>query len=567
MAVIREWLRRLWDTFRKAPEDAVMEEELRLHFEMVAADLQRRGLTLEEAQRQARLQAGGVAQAMEQRRDQRGLPWLEDLLQDARFGARMLRRAPLVTAVALLTLTLAIGANSAIFSVVNGVLLRPLPYPDPDRIVILGQHTDRGDALDSTTPGNFYDWRAGATAFESMAAFAYTQRIFTWQGNAEPVLGVLSAGSVFEVLGRNPVVGRGFTAAEDVPGAEAVVVLSDRLAGRMFGEAPAVGQRVGINGEPHVVIGVTAPDFGFPDYDAEYWLPTRWDGEFRGNRDQYFLRVVARLGDGVTLEQARAQLNTVMDRIRAAHPRFTQNATAGAVPMKALLVDGVRTRLLTLMGAVVLILLIACANLGNLLLARAATRRRELAVRHALGARPLRLVRQMLTESVLLASVGGIAGLGLGYLLLDVLVTWLPENLPRADGVTLDLTVVSFTAAVSLLAGLAVGLFPALQLAGGAPIDAVREGTRASSRGGRVRTALVVSEVALALMLLAGAGLLVRSFAGLLGVSPGFNTDRLLTFGVSLPAQAYPTPAARVAYFDAAVERERRVTWVRCVEV
>ena len=492
---------------------------------------------------------------------------LSSLGQDVRYAARMLRRAPGFTLVSVATIALAIGANSAIFSVVNGVLLEPLPYADADRIVVLG-HRDidaaAGDAgsLDSTTPGNFYDWQARSTAFESMAGFAYTERVLTWGGNAERVLGALSAGSIFEVLGRGAARGRVFTAAEDGPGAPAVVVLSDRLSRRVFGERSPIGETLGISGVPFTVIGVMPGGFAFPDYDAEYWIPARFDAAFRGNRDQYFLQAVARLAPGTSIEQAEAQVNTVMDAIRRDHPQFTQNAKAGILPMKELLVDGVRARLLTLMGAVVCILLIACANLGNLLLARAATRRRELSVRYALGARPVRLIRQMLTESVLLSALGGAAGLLVGYLSLGALVAWLPPDLPRADAISLDLTVAAFTAGASLAAGLAFGIFPALYLTGRAPMEGVREGTRGSSRTRWVRTSLVVAEMAVALVLLTGAGLLVRSLDKLLSVDPGFRTTQLMTFRMGLGSEMYREPERRVAFFEEALERVSRLPGV-----
>jgi hypothetical protein len=300
-------------------------------------------------------------------------------IQDLRYAARMLRRTPGFTLISVTTMALAIGANTAIFSIVNGVLLKALPFEDPERLVVLGHHTDGGDSLDSTTPGNFYDWQARATAFESMAAFSPTERIFTWEGNAERIRGGMSIGSIFEVLGRRAIDGRAFSAAEDAPGANPVVVFSTTLARRLFGARSPVGATIGINGVAHTIIGVMPADFAFFDYDYEYWIPARFDAGFRTNRDQYFLAGLARLKPGVTVSQARAQLDTVMDGIRREYPQFTQNATAAVVPMKDQLVDDVRTRLLTLMGAVVFILLMACANLGNLLLARASSRRREVA--------------------------------------------------------------------------------------------------------------------------------------------------------------------------------------------
>ena len=485
--------------------------------------------------------------------------------QDLRYAFRLLRRTPGFTFICIATMALAIGANTAIFSVVNGVLLSALPFEDPEQLVVLGHHTDGGEDLDSTTPGNFYDWQARSTAFESMAAFSPTERIFTWDGNAERIRGGMSVGSIFDVLGRPALHGRTFTAAEDAPGAPSVIVLSATLARRLFGDGNAVGRSIGVNGVSFGVIGVMPPDFAFFDYDYEYWLPARFDAEFRNNRDQYFLAGIGRLKPGVTVTQARAQLDTVMDAIRRDYPQFTQNATAAVVPMKDQLVDGVRTRLLTLMGAVVFILLIACANLGNLLLARASTRRREVAVRHALGARPLRLVRQMLTESVLLSVLGGVAGVALGYAMLGLLVAWLSDYLPRANSIRLDSTVLFFTAAVSLISGVAFGLIPALQLASRAPLEVIREGARGSVRSRWVRTTLVVSELALALMLLAGAGLLVRSFTNLLSVPPGFQAGHLLTFTTSVPSATYKTPAERAAFLERAAKEFEALPGVRAV--
>jgi putative ABC transport system permease protein len=479
---------------------------------------------------------------------------LSHVAQDARHTLRMLRRSPGFTAVCVATMALAIGANTAIFSVVNGVLLKALPFHDPGRLVVLGQHNDGGDALNSTTPGNVYDWMRSATAFESLAGFSVTERIVGVNGNAERIRGGMSVGSVFDVLGRGAGEGRTLTAADDEPGAEPVIVLSARLARRLFGEGSAVGATIDVNSIPHTVVGVMPADFAFFDYDYEYWIPARFDAAFRGNRDQYFLLAIARLGEGITMAQARAQLDTVMDAIRREHPIFTQNATAAVMPMKDVLLDGIETRLLVLMGAVVFVLLIACANLGNLLLARAATRRREVAVRHALGARPARLVRQLLTESTLLAALGGAAGLAVGAAMLRVLVARLPEDLPRLKGVELDANVLLFTAGVSLAAGLLFGMVPAVQLAGGAPMEAMRDGARGGSRTRRFRTALVVSELALALMLLVAAGLLARSFGRLLAVPPGFQTERLLTFTVSVPTTTYRTPEMRTAFFTRLVD-------------
>ena len=490
---------------------------------------------------------------------------LASIAQDVRYAARMLRRSPGFTVVCVITMALAIGANTAIYTVINGVLLKSLPYADPERVVVLGHHTNGGESLDSTTPGNLYDWMKGATAFESIAGFSQTERILTWNGNAERIRGMLSVGSIFDVLGRQAASGRTLAVSDDEPGAEPVIVLSAGLARRLFGEADTIGRSLAVNSVPHTVVGVMPPDFAFFDFGDEYWLPARFDLAFRNNRDQYFLAAIARLRPQTTITQAKAQLNTVMDSIRREYPQYTQNATAGVVPMKDLLLDDVETRLMMLMGAVAFVLLIACANLGNLLLARASTRRQEVALRHALGARPGRLVRQLLTESLLLAAIGGVAGLALGAALLRLLLTWLPENLPRLKGVELDGGVLLFTAAISLLSGLVFGAFPAVQLAGGTTIEAIRDTARGSSRSRFVRHTLVASELALALMLLVGAGLLARSFAKLLDVPPGFQTDRLLTFAVSIPTARYETSQQRFSFFQRAAEQVETLPGVRGV--
>lgn len=488
---------------------------------------------------------------------------LSSLTQDVRYALRTLARAPGFTLVCVLTIALAIGANTAIFTVVNGVLLKPLGYPDAGRLVTIGQYTDAQPQLSGTTSGNFYDWLEGTSSFASMAAWGTSARNIAGRASAERVVGIIGTGALFDVLGNRPLLGRTFSTADGESGAEPVLVLSHGLWQRLYGGDPSViGQTLSLAGDPFTIIGVMPADFAFPDPTAEYWIPRRIDAQFRSNRDQYFLMTAARLKDGLSIEQARLDLDTVMDRIRAAHPQATQNARAGVQPMKDMVVDGVRTRLLTLMGAVAFILLIACANLGNLLLARAAGRRREIAIRHALGARPLRIVRQMLTESVVLAIAGGLAGIVLGRLLLDALLVLLPPDLPRAGDVRLDLTVLTFTLAASCVSGLAFGILPALHLAGNDPADAVRNGARGSGRGRAVRSALVVSEVALAVVLLAGAGLLVRSFAALLDVHPGFRAERLLTLRVAITPAAYQDPARRVRYFEDVLARLRTLPGV-----
>lgn len=501
---------------------------------------------------------------------QGGSSMIASLMQDVRYAARLLGRSPGFTLVCVTTIALAVGANTAIFGVVHGVILKALPFDDPDRIVVLGHRTREGgmnspDSVDSTTPGNLHDWTSGATAFESMGGFSPTERIVTVDGGAERIRGGLSVGALFEVLGRTAAEGRTLRASDDDPGAPPVVLLSARLARRLFGSAGAVERPLTINGTPHTVVGVMPADFAFFDYDYEYWVPARFDAAFRVNRDQYFLLGLARLKSGLSHEQAAVQLNTVMDAIRRDWPQFTQNAVAAVLPVKNVLLDGVERRLVVLMGAAVFVLLIACANLGNLLLARATTRQREMAVRHALGAGHARLVRQMLAESVLLSAMGGLAGLGVGAALLQVLVANLPQDLPRLSGVSLDVPVLLFTAAVSLSAGLLFGVVPAWQAARTSPMRALRDGTRVSGSGSYIRSGLVASELALALMLLAGAGLLGRSFVALLQVPAGFATERLLTFAASVPTATYASGAERTAFFERAAAEIAGLPGVRAV--
>jgi putative ABC transport system permease protein len=481
---------------------------------------------------------------------ERTLPMRESLLQDLRYAARLLARTPGFTAVCVLTMAIAIGANTAVFSLVYGVLLKPLPFPESDRLVVLGHLTEGGDDLSTTSPGNVYDWRDRATAFESMAGFAYTQRVIARGDYSERVLGALSVGSVFDVLGRMPIEGRTFVAADDGPGAPAVVVLGHAFSRRLFGERSAVGESLEIGGVPYSIIGVMPPDFAFPDHDAQYWLPARFDGQFRQSRDQYFLLALARLERDVSVDQGAVQLNTVMDAIRRDYPQHTQNATGGVVPLKEFLVAGVQTRLWMLLGSVALVLVIACANIANLLLARGSSRNREMALRHAIGARPQRLIRQMLTESMLLATLGGLAGLALGFALMRALVTWLAADLPRAEGIGLEGTVLAVTVGVTVLCGIAFGLWPALHLSSGRSVDALRQGSRETGRTDHVRTGLVIVEVALAFAVLVGGGLLARSLTNLLDVKPGFEPSGTLTFNVSLPTALYRTPADRFNYFE-----------------
>ncbi|MGE0811853.1 MAG: ABC transporter permease [Vicinamibacterales bacterium] len=481
-------------------------------------------------------------------------PMLSALVLDLRYAVRLLRRTPTFTFVSVSTIALAIGANTAIFTVFHDIVLKPLPFDDPARIVLFAERARDTGLFQTTTPGTIGDLMRGATAFTATAAFASTTRVVEVDGRAERLGGCLSVGDLFGVLGRAAADGRTLTPADDDPGAPPVVVLSTGLARRLFGAGSPVGRALTINAEAYTVVGVMPPDFAFFDFTDEYWIPARFDAAFRGNRDQYFLAGVGRLAPGIGIDGAEAQLNTVMDAVRRDYPQYTQNADAAVRPAKDVLLDGNERRLWLLMGAVGFVLLIACANLGNLLLARGTERRAEMAVRRAVGAGSGRLFRQTLVESVVLALAGGALGVALAAGLVRVLVALLPQDLPRLAGVGLDLPAVGFALAATTLAGLCFGTFPAVQLLAGSPAGALRDGTRATSREGRARQALVVSQLALALVLLAGAGLLTRSLVALMQVRPGFDSARLLTFSTPLASEVYRPLAARVAFFERAAQ-------------
>ena len=486
------------------------------------------------------------------------------LLQDVRYSLRLLWRTPATTAIALLTLALGIGANTAIFSVIDGVLLRPLQYPQPDRLyLILHRDADSADAFGAATPGNFYDIAHAAQTFSSLAAYSGAAETMTGKGDPERIQGIRSAGSVLEVLGAAPQLGRIFTAADDQVGAPRTVVISDALWRRVFdGRRDAIGQNLTLGGVPHTVIGVMPAPFRFPDTGVDFWAPAQLPANMRRSRTEYFLSILGRLRDGVAPATARAELDTIMERLRRDHPQANSGVALAARPLQEALVTNVSRLLWILMASVGCVLLIACANLANLILARATGRRQEMAVRQAMGAGRARLVRQLLVESIVLALLGGIAGVLTGTLFLDALVAWLPPGIPRLAEVAVDVRVMLVTFVVAAVTGIFFGLAPALQLAARPTASILRDSARTATGGSSLRSALVVVEVALALVLLAGAGLLVRSFILVQRVDPGFATENLLTFQVGMQGPAYGRNEARVAFVSRLVERLRSLPGV-----
>lgn len=483
---------------------------------------------------------------------------LDTLLKDIRYGARMLIKSPGFTAVALLTLTLGIGANSAIFTVVNALLLRPLPFEDADRLVFLSERSRQLEGMSISYP-NFTDWREQNSSFEQIAVFR--RQSFNLTGGSEPerLNGAQVSATLFPILTYQPALGRVFTNEEDKPGADPVVVLSYGLWQRRFGSNPDIlGQTLSMNGKGFMVIGVMPQKFAFPSR-VELWVPvgpesSQESWQSRGNHPGLY--GIARLNPGVSLEQARADMDTVAARLEQQYPNTNTTNRVSVTPLLEIVVRDVKPGLLVLLAAVGFVLLIACVNVANLLLARGATRSKEIAVRCALGAGRFRLVRQLMTESVLLSLLGGALGMALAYWGVKGLIAISPANTPRADEISLDLTVLGFTLAVSLLTGVAFGLAPALQ----ASKPDVNESLKDASRGStgvrhRIRSVLVIIEVALALVLLIAGGLTIRSFYRLQQLNPGFDDEGLLTLQLTLPQLSYSEPHKRTGFFQQLVDR------------
>jgi len=485
---------------------------------------------------------------------------MRTLLQDVRYAARTLSKSPGFTLVAVLALALGIGANTAIFSVVKAVLLSPLPYPEPERLVWVREVNPSADILDEPASApNYNDWRTQARSFEGVAAYANTAMTLTDGGGGEPerIPAVTTSANFFQVVGVAPALGRGFLPEEEAAGKNRVVVISHGLWQRRFGASPqALGQTLTLSGNPHTVVGVAAPGFKTPvpgPKSPDLWFPIAFNFD-ESRRRSDFLNVVGRLKAGATVEQARAELEGVAARLAAGRPSTNAGWTVKVEPLHERVVGNVRQALWVLMGVVGFLLLISCANVANLLLARAAGRRQEIAVRTALGARRGRLVRQFLTESLLLGLVGGGLGLVLAAWGVEVLVALSPGNIPRLEEVGLDARVLAFTFGVSALTGVVFGLLPALSASKADLSVSLKEGgSRGSTAGAgarRLRATLVVAEVAITVVLLAGAGLMVRSFMAIQSVDPGFRPERILTFDFALPMTKYNEEPQRAAFFE-----------------
>lgn len=485
---------------------------------------------------------------------------MQTTLQDLRYALRSLAKAPGFAAAAILTIALGIGANTAIFTIVNALLIRPLPYADAGRLVMLWQDLRaRGGPPDEwASPGNFTDWGSSLDVLERVAAIGGWRPTLTGSAEPESLAGEQVSHEYFPVLRVRPVVGRDFTAEDDVPNAHRVAIIGNDLWRRRFGGDPSVvGRVVVLAGEPHEIVGVLPEDFRpVVAPSAEVWRPLRLN---RANpaRGAVVLRTVARLADGVTHAQAQAAATQLAQRLETVHPEFNERTGFALEPLHDRVTGEIRPGLLALAGAVAFVLLIACANIANLLMARVSGRGRELAVRVALGAGRSRMLRQLLTESLVLAAVGGIAGLVVGAWTVDVLVAMAPANAPRLDEVSLDTSVFAFTALLTIATGALFGLAPAMQHWRTDVVGSLKEGGRGSTGSGSrtLRRALITAEVALALVLLTGGVLLIRTFARLQSADLGFRTDDVLVGFVNPPRATYDVPAKYVALYDQLLER------------
>ena len=546
-------LQSLWKAlWNRSQMESELDDEMRFHVESRAQDLLGSGLSREEAHRRARIEFGSMVSCEEKVRETRRVTWLEDLAQDLRYGWRVLRKNPGFATVAVLTLALGIGANTAIFSVVYAVLLKPLPYTNPEQLFTAFQaNAQQGIAETGCSYLNFEEWRAQNHVFSELAGILAHQLTLTGRGEPSVVNTSVVTPELFALLDVKPVAGRIFFPQDGKQGAPSVVLVSEDLWRGRFGADPRIiGTSIDLDKRPFTVIGIIPTAFRTPFFNTkqEVWIPLVQDplfSTFMPQRGVHLLPALGRLKPGVSVAQAQAEMDAISGRLAGEFPAENKGWSVRLVPLQKEIVGDVKTALLVLLGAVGLVLLIACVNIANLLLTRATSRSREIAVRITLGAGRTRIVRQLLSEAAVLGLFGGVAGIGLAYWGVEVLSSLLPRNLPLVNVIRVDNVVLGFALLLSAVASVVFGLAPALLAANSDLQTSLREGDVRSGESGnrrRARSFLAAGEIALAMVLLVTAGLLLRSFSKLMSVSLGFNVQRIVKADVSLPRFQYSTP-------------------------
>jgi predicted permease len=543
--------------FARSEVDRDLAEEIQSYIDLLTAENIKMGMTPDEAARQARLEAGSAVALTEDVREQRSGAFIETTLQDLKYGVRLLKRSPGFALLAVLTIGLGIGANSAIFSVINGVVRKPLGYPQPERLMfITSQFPTLGFDRFWISPPEYFEFKQHTRAFASVGAYNTGAMNLSAGDQPERVNAAFITANMFDVLGVKPALGQSFTAEQDLPNADPVVVISHELWQRTFqGDAAVIGKRVEIQGRPRTIVGVMPPGFDLHDSRSQLWIPSGLNpaGTNRGSHQLY---LVGRLAPGVSESQATNEINAMLKQWRewasAGHVPNDSTHRLQMMPLRDDVIGNVKRALWVLQGAVALVLLIACANVANLLLARAESRHKEFAVRTALGASRTRVLRQFMAEGVVLSVLGAIVGLALAYWGLKALLAANPQSIPRSSEIALDPAVLGVTVFIALATGLVFGLAPLLHMGAAAVTQAIKEGgvrTTSNATRNRVRRGLVTVEIALAVMLVIGAGLLIRSFQNLTSVDAGFDTSNRVTFGMVLPAAAYPDSQRRVQFY------------------
>jgi predicted permease len=556
------WMRRL---FRKARADKLLDKELRFHLEQQIVANVAAGMSLEEARRRAQLEFGGLERVKEEVRDTRWETHLDNLLRDFRYALRTLRKSPAFTAVAVLTLALGIGANTAIFSVVYAVLLKPLPYANPDQLFNVFQaKPQEGVGGTGWSYANFVELRGQNRVFSDMAGAQQHQLTLTGRGEPSVINTSVVTPELFSLFGEKPLAGRTFFSEDGKPGAPPVVILSENLWRGTFGADPnTIGSSVNLDKRTFTVVGIMPASFRFPLLmeSEQLWIPLVQDPLFGGwmnRRGGHWLQVTGRIKPGVSMTQVQAELHAIGARLAKEFPAENGGWTIRMVPLQQMIVGNVKSALLVLLGAVGLVLLIACANIANLLLTRATSRAREIAVRTTLGAGRIRIVRQLLSETAVLGLLGGLTGIVLAYVGVHALSSLLPANLPQVNAIRVDNFVLGFALILSAIASCAFGLAPALFAANSNLQSSLREGGGRSGESRnrrRARSFLAAGEIALAMVLLVAAGLLLRSFSKLMSVSPGFDAQHLVKADISLPRFQYSTPQQWAAFSDELLAR------------